>query len=379
MDDKKKARMANHQPAMPVPAPISDNRAQNNETNETNETEWLEPIHIIEPVSTDDILNIKEPEYLIDKTITRNSQTLFYAKPKTGKSLVTLNMCVCLATGMPFLNCETHLERNIAYLNLDMDRQSFLARIKPVIKGMHPKASENELASFIEQVNDRVKIIDNLSLRNSGAKRPNFFKYENLKDLEFFLIHHNCELLIIDTMAKVRAGSKENDNDDMGVTLDNIRQFTENINCGTIAIHHAGKDGGFRGASAISQEVDLIMGLERSQNSHKKLKLFSDDARIGSPFNYEVYPIFQEDEETETLLSYVLSLTPSDADTKHIKEYLLANGNLYTSARTISSEAFGGYNDNQKLIATMYNKGELERIPAKPRGFLYRLKTDNQQ
>ena len=323
MDDKKKARMANHQPAMPVPAPISDNRAQNNETNETNETEWLEPIHIIEPVSTDDILNIKEPEYLIDKTITRNSQTLFYAKPKTGKSLVTLNMCVCLATGMPFLNCETHLERNIAYLNLDMDRQSFLARIKPVIKGMHPKASENELASFIEQVNDRVKIIDNLSLRNSGAKRPNFFKYENLKDLEFFLIHHNCELLIIDTMAKVRAGSKENDNE--------------------------------------------------------KLKLFSDDARIGSPFNYEVYPIFQEDEETETLLSYVLSLTPSDADTKHIKEYLLANGNLYTSARTISSEAFGGYNDNQKLIATMYNKGELERIPAKPRGFLYRLKTDNQQ
>ena len=116
MDDKKQARMKNHQPAMPVQAvtPISDEAS-------TKEND----IHVFQPITLDEILQTPELDFLTDNLIVRNTVNVFFAPAKTGKTYLCLNYALCMVKNTPFVGMENHLKRNIGYLNLDMFRGGF--------------------------------------------------------------------------------------------------------------------------------------------------------------------------------------------------------------------------------------------------------------
>lgn len=334
-------------------------------------------VHIIEPLTLDDIQHTPELDFLTDNLIPRGTHTVFTAPAKTGKTYFCLHYAVCMANGLPFLGMENHLQRNIGYLNFDMDRRGFIDRIKQVIKGIKPNATDDDINETLK----RLKVVDLESLRTSHAKLPNFYKSENLSDLQGFIIDNNIEFCIIDTLSRIRSGSKENDNDDMMITLQNMSDFFTQNNCGTFTIHHTGKDGtGTRGASSIIDETDLVLGLRKVDNSNTHLQLFAKEVRYISPFELDAYATFKElstkeDSEIKIIDSFLLTTLNPDADKSNIVDYLKSIGNVPTSKRNIALNAGGRYETNCKAVETHFAQGILDRTPSgRGKGFLYWLK-----
>lgn len=317
--------------------------------------------NILVPLALNDILNAPELDFLTDNLIVRNSVNVFFAPAKTGKTYLCLHYAVCLAMGIPFLGLENHLKRNIGYLNLDMGRIGFIDRVKQVIKGIKPFATNED----IEMVLDRIKIIDRETLRSVSAKTPNFYKNENLNDLKFFIETNDIEILFIDTFSRVRSGSNENDADNMGTTLQNIESFLSPLDCGCVVIHHTGKSGDIRGSMAIVDNADFVFGLKKVDNDNKHLQLYSDYPRYVDDFSIDVYPVIQEIVNPETGAkradSYLLMTVNPDDDKSNIIDYLLSIGNTPTSRRSIAGKAGGGYQANCKKVDALYLEGRLDR------------------
>ena len=362
MDDKKQARMKNHQPAMPVQAvtPISDEAS-------TKEND----IHVFQPITLDEILQTPELDFLTDNLIVRNTVNVFFAPAKTGKTYLCLNYALCMVKNTPFVGMENHLKRNIGYLNLDMFRGGFNDRVKQVIRGFNPNATPE----YLSDIFSRLKIIDNESIRLANGHTPNFFTKDYLNDLKFFIEYNDIEFLFIDTFSRIRTGSKENDNNDMAVTLQNAEEFFAPLNCGCLFIHHTGKDEKtIRGAQSIVDNSEFVFGLRKVNNSNKHLQLFSETPRYTDVFELDVYPTFKQrtnEAGASFAEAYFLSAIDPDDSGNNILEYLNSINNTWVSSRDICLHAGGKYKTNALKIAELYNKGVLERIKS-GKGFNYR-------
>lgn len=385
--DKRAKRMQIHKtgelpvqpvPTVPEPQGVPAQQAQVKPaeapvTSGTEEPEGLPEYHIFEPLTLNSLIETPPLDFLTDNLIVKNTVNVFFAPAKTGKTYLCLNYAVCMAMGIPFLGMENHLKRNVGYLNLDMFRGGFNDRVKQVIRGFNPNATPE----YISNILNRVKIIDREAIRSVGGHIPNFYKEEYLDDLKNFIITNDIEFLILDTFARIRAGSAENDNDDMAITLQNMEKFFSPLDCGALPIHHTGKDGKLRGASAIIDNAEFVFGLRKVNGSNKHLQLFSDTPRYTDVFELDVYPVFKQrtNEETgaSTAESYFLTTVDPDNNSTVIQEFLTAHGNPWMSKVNLAKSVGGKYQDRMKEIDSLYAQGTLERVKS-GKGFNYRLK-----
>lgn len=328
--------------------------------------------HVFEPLTLDEIENTPDLDFLTDNFIVRNTVNVFYAPAKTGKTYLCLHYAVCLAMNIPFIGMENHLQRNVGYLNLDMRRFGFVDRFKQVIKGFAP----NNTQKYTNDVLNRLKIIDAETIRTANGHTPNFFKNDFLSDLRNFILLNDIEFLFVDTLSRVREESKENDTDDMSLTLQHADEFFSDMNCGCLFIHHAGKNGELRGSSAIIDNSEFVFGLKRVDGNNKHLKLFSNTPRYTDVFEYDVYPVIEQSTNEETgackAISYSVTTIDPDSDKSHITQFMRTLKEPM-SARYIAREAGHGYNNNLQLIYAMYTQGILDRKP-KGTGYVYWLK-----
>ena len=361
-------------PKIPEPADGMD-RIDSNQNKEQTEAVELENVKIITPLGLDDILNTPEPDFLTDNLIVRGTHNVFFAPAKTGKTFLCLHYAVCMVLGIPFVGRENHLQRNIAYLNLDMDRRGFIDRVKQVVKGINPNITPDGITDIL----NRLRIIDRDSLRSAGACTPNFFKMEHLDDLRLFIQTNDIEFMFIDTLSRIRSGSAENSNDDMATTLQNIETFFSPLDCGSLVVHHTGKDDKLRGASAIIDNTDLVFGLKKVENSNTHLQLFTTDPRYISPFEQDVYvhiaQITNEETGASFADSYQLTTVNPDDDASNITDYLNSIGNVPTSRRAIGYKAKGTYQINCQRVDSLYIKGVLDRRKSGT-GYVYWIKSN---
>lgn len=365
----KEERMKKHQPGMEMSSPIQAEQSLPT-ANNTQEND----VHIFTPLTLNEVLETPELDFLTDNLIVRNTVNTFFAPAKTGKTYLCLNYAMCMVKNTPFIGMETHLKRNIGYLNLDMFRAGFNDRVKQVMRGFDANQTPEQMADVFS----RLKIIDNECIRSVRGHTPNFYTKEYLNDLQYFILDNDIEFLFIDTFSRIRAGSKENDNDDMGITLQNAEEFFSPLNCGCLFIHHTGKDGTIRGAQAIIDNSEFVFGLRKVNNSNKHLQLFSETPRYTDTFELDVYPTFKQrtnEYGSSFADSYFLSAMSPDDDNKNILDYLNSIGNSWVSARDICLHAGGNYKVNSLKVTEMFNKGILERVRS-GRGFNYRKKTD---
>lgn len=339
-------------------------------------TEGLNDVHVFTPLGLDDILNTPPLDFLTDNLIVRHSHNVFFAPAKTGKTYLCLHYAVCMVLGIPFVGMENHLQRNLGYINLDMDRRGFIDRLKQVLKGIKPNSTPDDITYVLS----RLRIIDRETIRSCHGHTPNFFKAEYLNDLQLFIVTNDIEFCFIDTFSHVRSGSAENSNDDMALTLQNVESFFSPLECGSLVIHHTGKDGlDARGATALKDNTDLVFGLRKVQNSNTHLQLYTKDPRYISPFELDVYvniaQITNEETGASKADSYLLTTTDPDLDKSVIIDYLKSIGNVPTSRRNIALGATGRYEDNCKAVDTLHLQGILDRVPSgNGRGYRYWIK-----
>ena len=331
-------------------------------------------IHVFEPLTLDDVLETPPLDFITDNLVVRNTVNVFFAPAKTGKTYLCLYYAVCMTKGIPFLGMETHLKRNVGYLNLDMFRGGFNDRMKQVIRGFNPNSTPDDIRDIL----NRLRIIDRESIRSAKGNTPNFFDKKYLDDLRFFIEVNNIEFLFVDTFSRIRAGSKENDNDHMGLVLQNAEEFFSPLECTSLFIHHTGKDQTtIRGAQALIDNSEFVFGLRKVNNSNKHLQLFSDTPRYTDVFELDVYPVFQQSTNDETgariAESYFLTTADPDNENSDITDFLKSHGNVWMSKTNLALAVDGNYDNRRKEVDALYAQGKLERVKS-GRGFNYRIK-----
>src|SRR5581483_7633885 len=85
---------------------------------------------------------------------------------------------------------------------------------------------------------------------------------------------HRPGLIVFDTLAKCAVGADENSARDMGVIHHSLGWLNREIDCASFVIHHSTKDGeNYRGSSALFDNVDWAVGVERTDN---RIRVFCD-------------------------------------------------------------------------------------------------------
>ena len=190
--------------------------------------------------SFNDILNLPDPEFLIEGMLVKDSFAVIYGPSGLGKTFLGLSIAFAVATRTSW-NGKAVNGGSVVYVSAEgkaglKDRSRALQQ--------HNECSDEppfwfltEAVNFLElaQINDLINEIKKL------AERP--------------------ALIIVDTLARSFVGGNENDAKDMGLFIFGIDTLRRATGATVLVIHHTGKNekGGERGSSALRGAADTMI------------------------------------------------------------------------------------------------------------------------
>ena len=206
----------------------------------------------------DDLLALKDPEFLIDDLLLENSIAMVFGPTGSYKSTVVIDMCVCLQNGLPWQDKASH-QCNVAIFSHE-DGGGFKNRY---------------LAAAAHHG------IENPQVYWDGAV-PNLMDKHSLNAYVDELREHEIKLIVIDTLAYAMAGGEENSAKEMGVAVDGMQKLRNEVGATILLIHHSGKDKsrGARGSSVLKAAVDTELELDANGD---KISLHADKQRHIQP------------------------------------------------------------------------------------------------
>ena len=193
--------------------------------------------------SFNDILNLPDPEFLIEGMLVKDSFAVIYGPSGLGKTFLGLSIAFAVATRTSW-NGKAVNGGSVVYVSAEgkaglKDRSRALQQ--------HNECSDEppfwfltEAVNFLElaQINDLINEIKKL------AERP--------------------ALIIVDTLARSFVGGNENDAKDMGLFIFGIDTLRRATGATVLVIHHTGKDkkSKERGSSALRGSADTMISCD---------------------------------------------------------------------------------------------------------------------
>lgn len=183
----------------------------------------------------------KEITWLLDGLIPEQSLSILAAKPKVGKSILSLNLALALRLNKLFLGRVAKPTRTLI---LQLEDPPVLIRNR-LIK-MHPD----------------IELLDGIFIR-SGLPMTK----EDWVNVEEFIKDNSIGLVIIDPLI-FAIGANEQDATAMAKILKDTREVIFTTGCSILLVHHHRKSGGeygdaIRGSSAILGACDVALELFR--------------------------------------------------------------------------------------------------------------------
>lgn len=180
-------------------------------------TSIKKPAHIIKPISAPDLLaaDFAPAQFLVDD-ILPTGLTIFSAPPKIGKSWMALDLGICLASGKPFLQHQTH-QCGVLYLAFEDEESRLQSRLKTNLQG---EPAPPLLQTYTEIV------------RLDGGL---------IETLEYYLYQYpTTKLIIIDTLQTIRglALARETAYQQDYRELGTLKAFADHHNIAILGIHH---------------------------------------------------------------------------------------------------------------------------------------------
>jgi hypothetical protein len=197
-------------------------------------------------------------DWLVQPILPRGRQVALWARHKTGKSLLTLEVAAALATGRPCLSQPAAEPVDVIYLDMEMTEDDLHERL--VNLGYGPEVDLDRLHYYL------LPSLPPLDAAEGGACLV------NLADL------HRAQAVVIDTMARVVAGDE-----DKADTYRDFYRFTglhlKARGISVLRLDHGGKDPtrGQRGSSGKGDDVDVVWQLRPKDAG---LELVRDVARM---------------------------------------------------------------------------------------------------
>jgi len=195
-------------------------------------------------------MEFPEPKWMIPSIIPEGLSILC-GKPKIGKSILSLNLAVAVATGGMALGKIQVEKSGVYYLALEDSHRRLKERFKAVLQ--NGKSPENLI------VNTSIS-----SIQDGGIEQLDIWLNQH-KDVGF---------VIIDTYARIK-GKKSNNTDiylEDYNELVKIKEVADSHNIGLLLIHHTRKEESedifdkVLGSTGITAAADTLIVLEKNKN-----------------------------------------------------------------------------------------------------------------
>ncbi|MDH4394986.1 MAG: AAA family ATPase [Limnobacter sp.] len=276
------------------------------------------------------------PDWLIHGHIEAGALALLFGPPSAGKSFLSLDWSLCVATGREW-NGRKVKQGGVCYLAGE-GFAGFRRRC-----AAWAKYNQVEIAEVPMFFNQRtVQLIDETSC----------FDAHNAVN---YIVETNgpLSLLVLDTFNRT-GGGDENSNSDVAKILHHIeRFFLRPFNCTVLIVHHVGHGEGdrSRGASALPAGVDSAFALTNKEGTRTLKTTKQKEIEPGPDQSFDLLDVVLNDwpvdpDTGELQMSAVL--VPTEAPTNTAKRHKL-------SARQVDAlECLTTASENGKAVQTPY-------------------------
>jgi hypothetical protein len=219
---------------------------------------------------------------------------VIFGEPGSGKSFIVLDLLASLAMGCPSWAADhfkTPSARRVLYCAGEGEQgiQKRLYAINDECRRKYSSDIPSDMFTYLPLV-------------------PQMFNSGLSENIEAFYseVHRESsdklfDLIVIDTLSISTIGARENDNSDMAKVLYNTRQLQQQVNSAIAYVHHAGKNGDYRGASSILGNVDFMVEVKKSASGQGTLRY--GKAKDGKPFtdiNFQLRHVYSPFDEEGT-------------------------------------------------------------------------------
>lgn len=207
--------------------------------------------------------NLPPPQWLVEGIIPDNGLTFIYGQRGKGKSFVTLDAALHIASGSKWLGRDTKAGGVIYCAG------EGLAGYGVRVEGWARTYPDRDIGNF-----RLMPLVPNFRDEKDVAKLARTIK-QQLGD---------AKLIIIDTVARAIPGAEENSSKDMGLFVSACDAIRQTCGVAVIGVHHSGKDDerGMRGSSALEGAGDAVIHLKRQEG--QIVEIASDKMKDGEEF-----------------------------------------------------------------------------------------------
>jgi len=199
-------------------------------------------------------------DWLVPGLIERGTRGLVVAPPKTGKSLLFLELVLCLSTRRSFLGAPAyHRHVECAVISREdgpgMVHRRLMQLAKP--RGITSAELDRHLLVNTDQQSARFKID----------------RQEDLAAMAEWLKSEGVEFCVLDVLNRLHDG-EENSSDAMTRIMQRFDELARLAGCQVCLIHHTNKAGGVKGSTSIEGWADWVARLEQNQDDEEVKTLF---------------------------------------------------------------------------------------------------------
>jgi len=226
-------------------------------------------------------------DWLVQGLIERGTRGLVVAPPKTGKSLMFLELVLCLSNRLSFLGARPyHRAIKCAVISREDGPRMVYRRLRQLAEGhgLHEREiDQNILVNTIEQ-SDRFKID----------------RAEDIGEMADWLKMMGIEFCVIDVLNRLH-DQQENNSDDMTRVMQRFDELAARSGAQVCVIHHTNKAGGVKGSTSIEGWADYIVRLEQSQDDEAVKTLYLKTKSTGSAVPRTIRYFQSEDQSTSRI------------------------------------------------------------------------------
>ena len=293
--------------------------------------------------------NFFEPQAPIDWTvaglISAGSVNVFFGEAGCGKTWALLDLAVCVADGAPWLGMATQ-QGPVLIIDEESGRRRLSRRMGDIMRG--------------HGANDKTPIMaTSLAAFDMGNKED----YVHLYNL---IISTGARLVIIDALADIMPGRDENAVKDTAPIFLSLRKIAEETQAAIVVIHHSNKTGGYRGSSAIKGAIDLLLSVEKKNDSNN-LTFKTEKARDTTAGAFAATLNFDSDKFWLTVSEFEKTAAEYTKGARYVMRYLTTSttgtmADIQGAADSCSEEAA------RKAVYYLVNIGLVERTNPGGRG-----------
>lgn len=219
-------------------------------------------------------------KWIIERLFSAGSVSLLVGEGGSKKTWAALDMAVCIALGKLWLDLAT-TQSTVLLIDEESGNRRISRRLAEVLRGHLAGEDAPIYYTTLAQVD----------LRNPA----------DVEALHALIAETGAHFVIIDALADVMPGADENAVKDVQPVFIALRRIAEETQSAIVIIHHANKNGGYRGSTAMKGAVDLMLTVESKPDS-PNIDFSFVKARDVEPFKFAAVAHFGDGE---------LYLTPS--------------------------------------------------------------------